>query len=179
VLWNGLHGPGPSRGSGAATYESQTPLGLSIRTGLGTRTSLSPGKGSGAATCRLKLPRGRHVPAAEGLPWGASPTTNHRIKCGAVVGGLRVPKTGHGLPNDTLGRYAATTVSPPVSKTARRITVHYARASGVQSTHSAARVVNDGLLPESRGVHCYSVCGCDGAAGQRSSFACQRVLAQQ
>jgi hypothetical protein len=30
-----------------------------------------------------------------------------------------VPKSGHSLPTDTLGRYADTTVSPPVSKAAR------------------------------------------------------------
>jgi hypothetical protein len=35
VFRNGLHRPGPPRGSGAATCGSQTPLGLSIRTGLG------------------------------------------------------------------------------------------------------------------------------------------------
>jgi hypothetical protein len=55
------------------------------------------------------------------------------------VDGLRVPKTGHDLPTDTLGRYADTTVSPPVFKAACHITVHCARASGVQSTHSAVR----------------------------------------
>jgi hypothetical protein len=90
-----------------------------------------------------------------------------------------VPKSGHGLPTDTLGRCADTTVSPPVSKTARRITAHCAWASGVQSTHGAARVGNDGLLPKSRGVRCYSVHGGDDTAGQCSSFACQRVLPQQ
>jgi hypothetical protein len=51
-----------------------------------------------------------------------------------------VPKTGHGLPTDTLGRYADTTVSPPVSNVARLITVHCAQAGGVRSSHSAARV---------------------------------------
>jgi hypothetical protein len=40
-------------------------------------------------------------------------------------------------------------------------------------------VGNDGLLQESRGVRCHSVRGGDGVAGQRSSYACQRVLAQQ
>jgi hypothetical protein len=90
------------------------------------------------------------------------------------VGGLRVPKIGHGLPTDTRGKYADTTVSPSVSKAARHIIAHCARASGVQSTHGAAHVGNDGLLPESRGVHCYSMRGGDGAAGQRSSFACQK-----
>jgi hypothetical protein len=48
----------------------------------------------------------------------------------------------------------------------------------VNSRHRAC-MGNDGLLPESRGVRCYSVRGGDGAAGQRSFFACQRVLAQQ
>jgi hypothetical protein len=38
-----------------------------------------------------------------------------------------VPKTRHGLPTDTLGRYTDTTVSPPVSKAARHITVLCAR----------------------------------------------------
>jgi hypothetical protein len=31
------------------------------------------------------------------------------------VVGVRVPETGHGLPTDMLGRYADTTVSPPVT----------------------------------------------------------------
>jgi hypothetical protein len=52
-------------------------------------------------------------------------------------------------------------------------------ASGVQSNHGTARVGNDGLLQESRGVRCHSARGGDGAAGQRSSYAWQRVLAQQ
>jgi hypothetical protein len=42
-----------------------------------------------------------------------------------------VPKIGHGLPTDTLGRYADTTVSPPVTEAARRITALRARAGGV------------------------------------------------
>jgi hypothetical protein len=41
------------------------------------------------------------------------------------------------------------------------------------------RVGNDGLLQESRGVRCHRASGGDGMAGQRSSYACQRVLAQQ
>jgi hypothetical protein len=44
---------------------------------------------------------------------------------------VRVPKTGHGLPTDTLGRYANTTVIPPVTEVAHRITVLCARAGGV------------------------------------------------
>jgi hypothetical protein len=39
-----------------------------------------------------------------------------------------VPKIGHGLPTDTLGWYADTTVSPPVSEAARCITRLGARA---------------------------------------------------
>jgi hypothetical protein len=168
VLWNGLHRPGPPRGSGAATCVSQTPLGLSIRTGLGGLNLPFPREGVRCRHVPPQAAKGTPRARGRGLPWGASPTT----ALNAVVGGRRMPKTGRGLPTDTLGRYAVTTVSPPVSKVARRITVHCARASGVQSTHSAARVDNDGLLSESRGVHCYSVCGGDGAAGQHSSFAC-------
>jgi hypothetical protein len=51
-----------------------------------------------------------------------------------------MPKIGHSLPTDTLGRYTDTTVSPSVSKMARRITVHCAQAGGVQSSHSVAHV---------------------------------------
>jgi hypothetical protein len=47
------------------------------------------------------------------------------------VVGVRVPEIGHGPPTDTLGRYADTTVSPPVTEAARRITAPRARASGV------------------------------------------------
>jgi hypothetical protein len=47
------------------------------------------------------------------------------------VGGVRVPKIGHGLPTNTFDRYADTTVSPPVTEAARRITVLYTRAGGV------------------------------------------------
>jgi hypothetical protein len=81
VLVNGLHRPGPPTGTGAAACGSQTPLGLSIRAGLGGPDLPFPGKGSGATTCCLKLPRRRlqgqpcHVPVAEGLLWSASPAT--------------------------------------------------------------------------------------------------------
>jgi hypothetical protein len=47
------------------------------------------------------------------------------------VDGVRVPKIGHGLPTDTLGRYADTMVSPPVTEAARRITVLCAQVGGV------------------------------------------------
>jgi hypothetical protein len=40
-----------------------------------------------------------------------------------------VPKSKYGLLTDTRGRYADTTVSPPVSKAARRITVYCAQAA--------------------------------------------------
>jgi hypothetical protein len=45
------------------------------------------------------------------------------------VGGLCVPKSKYGLLTDTRDRYADTAVSPPVSKTARRITVNCAQAA--------------------------------------------------
>jgi hypothetical protein len=90
------------------------------------------------------------------------------------VGGLRVPKTGHGLPTDMLGRYVDTTVSLSASH-------HRTLCAGKRCTVNSQRraVGNDGLLPVSRGVRCYSVRGGDGAAGQRGFFVCQRVLAQQ
>jgi hypothetical protein len=47
------------------------------------------------------------------------------------VGGVRVPKTEHVLPTDTLDMYADTTVSPPVTETARHITALHVRAGGV------------------------------------------------
>jgi hypothetical protein len=47
------------------------------------------------------------------------------------VGGERVPETGHGLPTNTLGRYADTTVSPPVTNAAPRITTPRTQAGGV------------------------------------------------
>jgi hypothetical protein len=117
----------------------QTPMGLSIRTGLGgPDPPFPPGKGSGAAMCHQGGDC-RTGPAT--CPWqkalrGTPAQLSHYI----CVGGLRAPKTGHGLPTDTLGRYADTTVSLPVSKAAHRIIAHCARAGGVQSTHSAARV---------------------------------------
>jgi hypothetical protein len=51
-----------------------------------------------------------------------------------------MPKTGYGLPTHTLGSYADTTVSLPITKAARHITVLCARAGGIQSHHSAARM---------------------------------------
>jgi hypothetical protein len=42
-----------------------------------------------------------------------------------------MPETGHGLPTDTLGRYASTTVSPPVTEVVRRVTAQRAWARGV------------------------------------------------
>jgi hypothetical protein len=120
------------RGQGARKWPPQawTPQGVRRRrvwepdpsgaylSGLasGARTSLSPRKGSGATTCWLKLPGRRllgqpcHVLTAEGLPWGASPSQKYS------------------LPADTRGTYVDTTVSPPVSKAARRITVYWAQA---------------------------------------------------
>jgi hypothetical protein len=47
------------------------------------------------------------------------------------VVGVRVPETEYGLSTDILGRYADTTVSPPVTEVVRRITALRARASGV------------------------------------------------
>jgi hypothetical protein len=47
------------------------------------------------------------------------------------VVGVCVPETGHGLPTGTLGRYADTTVSPPVTEGARCITAPRARVRGV------------------------------------------------
>jgi hypothetical protein len=49
-----------------------------------------------------------------------------------------VPKSKYGLLTDTRGKYVDTTVSPPVSKTARRITVYCAQA--VYSLLTAPRV---------------------------------------
>jgi hypothetical protein len=40
-----------------------------------------------------------------------------------------VPKSKYGLLTNTRGRYAGTTVSPPVSKAAHRITVYCAQAA--------------------------------------------------
>jgi hypothetical protein len=78
VLRDGLHRPGPYRGSGAATCGSQTPMGLSLQLASGARTPLFLRDG---VRRRHVLPRwqlqGRpcHVPMAEGPPRDASPTT--------------------------------------------------------------------------------------------------------
>jgi hypothetical protein len=80
VLGSGLHRLGPPRGSGAATCEGQTPLCLSIWTGLGGPAPLTPGKGSGAATCCLKLPGRRLLGQPCHVKVGRQP--NYRIKCG-------------------------------------------------------------------------------------------------
>jgi hypothetical protein len=47
-----------------------------------------------------------------------------------------VPKTGHGLLTDILGRYADSTVSPPVSKTACS---HYALRAGARRVVTSQR----------------------------------------
>jgi hypothetical protein len=78
VLGNDLHRSGPPGWSGAATCGSQTPMGLSTRTGLGGLDLPSLREG---VRCRHVPPRRRqldqpyHVPVAKGLPWDAGPTT--------------------------------------------------------------------------------------------------------
>jgi hypothetical protein len=110
---------------------------LSTRTGLGGPDLPFPREG---VRCHHVPPRRRqlgqpcHVPVAEGLPWDASPTTALN-----AVGGLRVPKTRHGLPTDTLGRYADTTVSLPVSKAAR----HCALRAGERRVVTSQRRVHE------------------------------------
>jgi hypothetical protein len=102
-------------------------MGLSARTGLGGPDLPFPREG---VRCCHVPPRWRqlgqpcHVPVAEGLPRDAGPTIT-------LNAGRWTTQTENGLPTDTLGRYANTTVSPPVSKAARRITVLGARARGV------------------------------------------------
>jgi hypothetical protein len=93
----------PPRVRGQASTGPITP------TGLGGPDPSSLGKGSSAATCR------------HGGDCRASPAT-----CPWQVGWAR-PNQKYGLPTDTRGRYADTTVSPPVSKAARRITVYCAQ----------------------------------------------------
>jgi hypothetical protein len=88
-----------------------------------------------------------------------------------------VPKSKYGLLTDTRGRYADTTVSPHVSKVARRIIVYCVQVAYSLLTAPRAWVMM--VLQESRDVCCHSARGGDGVAGQRSSYACQRVLAQQ
>jgi hypothetical protein len=76
-----------------------------------------------------KPPRGGSVPP-RALEEVAAKSALPRVRC-PRGSGLRVPVTGRGLPTDTLGRYVDTTVSPPVTDAARRITVLCARAGGV------------------------------------------------
>jgi hypothetical protein len=47
------------------------------------------------------------------------------------VGGVRVPDSGRGLSTDASGRYADTTVSPPVTEAACHITTPRMKAGGV------------------------------------------------
>jgi hypothetical protein len=98
-----------------------------------------------ASAARTSLPTGeevrcRHVPLGKQLlnqhrhvSGGSQPSagsqSKYRIKFGSL--GVRMPETGHGLPTDTLGRYADITVSPQVIEAARHITTPRARASGV------------------------------------------------
>jgi hypothetical protein len=62
---------------------------------------------------------------AASLRRDASPTT------ALNAGRWAARETEHGLATDTLGRYADTTVNPPVTEAARHITARRARASGV------------------------------------------------
>jgi hypothetical protein len=108
---------------------------------LGGQTPLPPGRGPAPPRAASSCPGGGCGANPATCPWqktlrGTPAQLPHLLR----VGGLCLPKTGHGLPTNTLGRYADTTVSPPVSKAAQRITAHCAQASSVQSTHCAARV---------------------------------------
>jgi hypothetical protein len=72
---------------------------------------------------KLALPRVRWQPAFCRMP----AQLPHYMR----VGGVRMPGSGRGLVTDTSGRYADTTVSPPVTKVARRITTPRTKAGGV------------------------------------------------
>jgi hypothetical protein len=67
------------------------------------------------AAAKPALPRVRWQPAFCGTP----AQLPHLMR----VGGVRVPGSRRVLSTDTSGRYADTTVSPPVTEAARRITV--------------------------------------------------------
>jgi hypothetical protein len=89
-----------------------------------------------------------------------------------------VPKTGHGLPTDTLGRYADTTVSPPISKAARRITMYYVQAAYSLLTVPRVWV----MMVRCRRAEVYAATMCAEATVQRVSAApspVRRILAQQ
>jgi hypothetical protein len=152
-------GPDPPRRPAPPRVGVRPLWGLSIWTGLGGPDLPFPRKGSGATTCRLKL-SGRlllgqpcHVPVAEGLPWGVSPSTALNAGRWTVRAQVKVwpahQHTGkvswhHGKPACFQGGASYHSILC---------------ASGVQSTHGTARVGNDGLLQESRGARCHSARG--------------------
>jgi hypothetical protein len=91
VLGDGLHRPGPPRGSGADMCESQTPMGLSLQLASGARTPLFLRDRVRRRHVPLRWQlQGRlcHVPLAEGPPRDASPTT--ALNAGRWAGCARV-----------------------------------------------------------------------------------------
>jgi hypothetical protein len=131
VLRNGYRGPRPPQGGPGPYVRKPDPQGACAPVPtLATRTSLPAGE---EVRCRhvplgkRPLNQHRYVSGGSQLSVGSQP--NYRIKM--WVGEVRMLETGHGLPTVTLGRYADTTVSPPVTEAARRITTPRTQAGGV------------------------------------------------
>jgi hypothetical protein len=119
---NGYCGPEPPRGGlGPLRVESGPTGGLDACASHGGTGPPPQWEGrSGAATCpwgaaaKPVPPRVRWQPAFYVKPV--------QLPYLMRVVGVCVPEIGYELPTNTLGRYADTTVSPPVTEAARRIT---------------------------------------------------------
>jgi hypothetical protein len=102
---------------------------------------------------------------AVSLPRDANPTTALN-----AVGGLGMPVIGRGLPTDTLGRYADTTINPSVIKAAHHITVLCARGRRVVISQRRVREQRVIMICYRRAEACAATV-CAEATAQRVSIA--------
>jgi hypothetical protein len=128
VLGDGLHSPGPLRGSGAATCGSQAPMGQSLQLASGPGPPFPPGWGPAPPRAPKVATPGPALPRARGRRSSAGRQPNNRITCGLV--GWVCPSQSMVCPTDT-------TVSPPVTKAARHCALRTGRRRVVTSRRRA------------------------------------------
>jgi hypothetical protein len=153
--------------SDATTCGGQTSTGLTTPTGLGGPDPHPPGRGLAPPRAATEAAAGPVLPRARGRRPFAGHQPNYRIKCGrwAVRAQVKV--------------WSAQLTPRKPACFQNGASLCSSRRQTACSHITAPRVGDDGLLQVSRGARCNSVRGGDGAAGQRCSFACQRVLTQQ
>jgi hypothetical protein len=133
--------PGLLRGSGATTRGPDSRKTRTFRAASGARTPFPPGRSPTrhvvprqASGARTPLPSGEGVRPATWCPGGysqagpaacpeAASLPRYTSPTAALNARAARAKAAHGLSTDMSGRPADTTVSPPVTKAARHITV--------------------------------------------------------